>query len=617
MKKAYSIINYFLPGSFRSEEISVICAWLIRLRWVAVCGFSMLAIFIDRVALDLLPIRMIYMGSLIILTYNLVFFLFFHYKKNPTRRTLTFMTHLQVFLDWLALLAIIHISGGIYSPMIFFFILHIIINAMIFPPWQCYGYTTLSLFGMLLLFIYENKYASLPETTTWLGTSFQKADPMSMFCAFAVYTTILFAATFLISSMMARFRQREEDIRRLSERLKSSLGRMETLYEATTAMVSTDDVNQVLDTIVRESAKIFNVKGAILHLVQEGRQELAISASCGLSNSFVHKGPVKRGEGLFPHDSREMIVVEDTSVDPRIVYPQEALNEGIRSIISLPLVHREKVIGDLRLYAENPRRYSKDDISFLKILAGGTAVVINDSRVLHQLKDASRKTVFFANKLSHDLRAPVHAVQSMLAVMDKGYAGDLTEKQKEITSRSIKRLEQLLLLIKNILCLAESRSADNKQQLVPVSLNEIAADSFHLFKVLFEQKKIMTHFDTSPAPIVFKEMAGDFQRLFSNLLENALRYTPKGGRVEMEVTQDAKNISIRISDSGIGIAPEHIEKIFDDFFRSAEARKFVQDGNGLGLPTVKSIVTRYNGFINVESEQAKGTTFFITLPKQD
>jgi signal transduction histidine kinase len=312
-----------------------------------------------------------------------------------------------------------------------------------------------------------------------------------------------------------------------------------------------------------------------------------------------------------------MIVVEDTSVDPRIVYPQEALNEGIRSIISLPLVHREKVIGDLRLYAENPRRYSKDDISFLKILAGGTAVVINDSRVLHQLKDASRKTVFFANKLSHDLRAPVHAVQSMLAVMDKGYAGDLTEKQKEITSRSIKRLEQLLLLIKNILCLAESRSADNKQQLVPVRLNEIAADSFHLFKVLFEQKKIMTHFATSPAPIVFKEMAGDFQRLFSNLLENALRYTPKGGRVEMEVTQDAKNISIRISDSGIGIAPEHIEKIFDDFFRSAEARKFVQDGNGLGLPTVKSIVTRYNGFINVESEQAKGTTFFITLPKQD
>ena len=85
----------------------------------------------------------------------------------------------------------------------------------------------------------------------------------------------------------------------------------------------------------------------------------------------------------------------------------------------------------------------------------------------------------------------------------------------------------------------------------------------------------------------------------------------------MAVTQDAKDIFIRISDSGIGIAPEHIEKIFDDFFRSAEARKFVQDGNGLGLPIVKSIVTRYNGFINVESEQAKGTTFFITLPKQD
>ena len=364
MKKPYSFVSYFLPGSFRAEEISVICAWLIRLRWVAVFGFSLLALLIDKIALDFLPIRQIYTACLIILVYNFVFFLFFHYQKTPSRLTLTFMTRLQVFLDWLALLAIIHLSGGIYSPMIFFFTLHIIINAMIFPPWQCYGYTTLSLFGMLLLFIYENNYVSLPETTSWLGTSFQKATPLSMFCAFAVYTTILFAATFLVSSMMARFRQREEDIRRLSERLKSSLGRMEALYKATTTMLSTENINQVLDTIVRESTKIFNVKGAILRLVQEGRQELVISASCGLTEAFVHKGPIKRGEGLFPHDSKEMIVVEDTSLDPRIVYPEETLNEGIRSIISLPLVHREKIIGDLRLYAENPRQYSNDDILF-------------------------------------------------------------------------------------------------------------------------------------------------------------------------------------------------------------------------------------------------------------
>jgi signal transduction histidine kinase len=389
---------------------------------------------------------------------------------------------------------------------------------------------------------------------------------------------------------------------------------METLYEATKTMVSSYDINTVLDIIVRESARIMKAKGAALHLVKEGREELTSPVSFGLSETFFRKGPVKRSEGLFPQNPDDVIMVEDVKTDPRIVYPKEAADEAISSIISIPLVHKGEVTGDLRLYSENPRQYSRDEISFLKVLAGGAAVVIEDVRTWKRLKERNQKTIFYANKMSHDLRAPVYAVQSLLSAMEKGYAGEITSRQKEILNRCINKQGQLLQLIKDILILAEEQAPVHEQKPVSTCLDAVAGDTLNLLNVLFQQKQIAVEYTPPPEPISFREIPGDFQRLFSNLLENALRYTPEGGRVEVAVKRIAENISIIVKDTGIGIESEHIEKIFDEFYRTARAKKIVQDGTGLGLPTVKTIVERYNGFINVESRPDKGTTFFITLP---
>jgi len=103
-------------------------------------------------------------------------------------------------------------------------------------------------------------------------------------------------------------------------------------------------------------------------------------------------------------------------------------------------------------------------------------------------------------------------------------------------------------------------------------------------------------------------------RVFSNLLENAIRYTPAGGSVSVALERAEAGIVITVRDTGIGIEPEEIDKIFDEFHRTVEAKKFAPEGTGLGLPIVKNILMRYNGFITVESQLGKGTCFCITLP---
>jgi two-component system phosphate regulon sensor histidine kinase PhoR len=114
---------------------------------------------------------------------------------------------------------------------------------------------------------------------------------------------------------------------------------------------------------------------------------------------------------------------------------------------------------------------------------------------------------------------------------------------------------------------------------------------------------------------LFQEVLGDFQRLFGNLLDNAIRYTPAGGSVELILAADSSSIAITVKDTGIGIEPEFRDKIFEEFFRTPQAKRFQTDGTGLGLAIIRGIVQRYHGTIRVESEPGKGTAFHIALPQ--
>ena len=609
--------RFYLPGKQQTEEAAVIAQWLVRLRWVAICGFLLLVGCLWLFFRTMMPIPALYGLCGIIFLYNLVFSLLFKTRKTLTYQAAIVSIRVQVFLDWLALLLFIHFTGGIFSPLVFFVILHVIIDAMIFSPFQCYVYTALLLVGLGVLIVMEYVLRIFPVNSLWLGPNPPPLEPVPMLIAFFLFSFVLFCATFLATSVMGRFREREMDVRRLSGNLQKALTRMETLYEATKAMVTSYDLTAVLDLIVQDSARIMSAKGAAVHLLQEGTNELTLAATWGLSDAYLHKGPITTEDGLTPKNPDDVIMVEDVETDQRLKYPKEDREEGIRSIISIPLVRKGKIMGDLRIYAKTQHRYTQDEVSFLKILAGGAAVIIDNAQAWKALEESNRRIISFAYKISHDLKSPVVAIQSLLSAMQGGFAGDVPPKQKEILDRCINKQEQLLQLIRDLLNLAEGQMPTEGQKVVPIQIDAVAAEAVKLLETVSQERGISIHYRHPEHPVSFHEVPGDFQRLFCNLLDNALRYTPAGGKVELMLGNDNEKISIMVKDTGMGIDPEYKEKIFDEFFRTPEAKKCQTGGTGLGLAIVKGIVQRYHGAIQVESELGKGTSFYITLPRKN
>ena len=161
--------QYYQSGKHRAEEAAMIALWLVRLRWVAICGFLVLAGCFLIFFRTLMPIGALYGLCGVIFLYNLAFFLLLKSQKSTAYQTALFSIRLQVFLDWLALLLFIHFTGGIFSPLMFFVILHVIINAMIFSPRQCYLYTALLLLGLAGLVFLEYVAQIFPVNSLWLG----------------------------------------------------------------------------------------------------------------------------------------------------------------------------------------------------------------------------------------------------------------------------------------------------------------------------------------------------------------------------------------------------------------------------------------------------------------
>jgi len=192
--------DYHQPEKHRAEEAAMVARWLVRLRWAAICGFLMLAACFRIFFHTGMPVGALYGLCGIILLYNLGFFLLFKSRKNLAYQAALCSIRLQVFLDWLALLLFIHFTGGIFSPLMFFVILHVIINAMIFPPRQCYLYTMLLLLGLAGLVFLEYVVRIFPVNNLWLGANPPTFEPMPMLIAFILFSFVLFGATFLATS---------------------------------------------------------------------------------------------------------------------------------------------------------------------------------------------------------------------------------------------------------------------------------------------------------------------------------------------------------------------------------------------------------------------------------
>jgi signal transduction histidine kinase len=303
-------------------------------------------------------------------------------------------------------------------------------------------------------------------------------------------------------------------------------------------------------------------------------------------------------------------VVTDALNDPRV----ELVDKGYGTGLCIPLVHESHPVGTLHVYAIQPAHFCEDDAARMRPLADLGAAAIAATHALKALEAMEASQAQFIRVTTHELRSPVAVAQSLVRNVLKGYTGEMTEKQADVFARISRRLDFLESLINDLLDLAAGKAPELAEVQEPVVLNASIGRVMLLLQPRAEDKGLDMTLQPCRDQLVVRGTEGDLDRIFVNLVGNAVKYTPPGGAVIVSMQQTDGQAQVEVSDTGIGIPEEALPHLFEEFYRAPNAKKLAEVGTGLGLAIVKDLVERYGGRIWVKSAVGQGTTFTVTFP---
>ena len=241
----------------------------------------------------------------------------------------------------------------------------------------------------------------------------------------------------------------------------------------------------------------------------------------------------------------------------------------------------------------------------------GTITVLSD---ITYLKEINQRQSDFVSMVAHEIRGPMNAVMAQIKVIQDGLAGSVTKKQKEILSRASEKINGLVTLSSELLNLAKRETGLVALERESVKMNELLKDQVDFHQPGAQAKKIQLKLDPLPElpPVLVNKQ--NMEEVLSNLIVNAINYTPEGGKVTVGARPEKHHLCISVADTGMGIEKEDLNRIFDRFYRVKNEKTRFIIGTGLGLPIVKSIIDAHDGMIRVKSKPDHGSTFYIYIP---
>ncbi|MDD2774087.1 MAG: PAS domain S-box protein [Elusimicrobiales bacterium] len=466
-----------------------------------------------------------------------------------------------------------------------------------------------------------------------------------------------------ISFDITQRRLMEETVKNYAEEL---LG----LAQASNAIMGLVDMDKLCGFICANSLRVGGANMCWLGLLEEGGSELRRACCSGENADFLERvhvrfddSPKGGGPGGLAVKTRKSFVCADVEHDDSFaMWREDALRNGVRSVLAVPLIREnDKVIGVLLLYADKAFHFTTERAELYQVFANQAAVAIENARLVQSLerKIAARtqelesqksaaeyartqaegankaKSAFLAN-MSHELRTPLNAIIVCSGVLWEDMFGPVNEKQKEYIGHIRNSGRHLLSLINDILDLSKVEA--QKMELVPVQFRLDSALEV-IVKMLSEQAmqmKVKLLADIEPAAC--RQITADERKLKQvvfNLLSNSLKFTPADGTVKLTVrvvkgaalegraaqfagerklAAGEEYLAVNVSDTGIGIKPADMGRLFKPFSQLDAGDGRQREGTGLGLVLSKKFVEMHGGAMWVESEYGKGSVFSFALP---
>ena len=319
------------------------------------------------------------------------------------------------------------------------------------------------------------------------------------------------------------------------------------------------------------------------------------------------------------YTDRRTIALDDITTEKDFDHSSNAIATGARSVLAVPVLRDDETLGVMVLARTTVRPFAAREVELVETFADQAAIAIQNVRLFNEIQDKSQqleiasrhKSEFLAN-MSHELRTPLNAIIGFSEVLLEGIFGDINEKQREYLADVLGSGQHLLSLINDILDLSKIEAGRMDLDLSTFAMRDALESGLTIVRDRAARHGIaLSAVVASDVPGIEADERKVKQILY-NLLSNAVKFTPDGGRVEVNVRAENGDIRVEVRDTGIGVAANDQERIFEEFRQAGRERS--REGTGLGLTLTKRFVELHGGRIWVESTPGKGSTFAFTLP---
>jgi len=408
--------------------------------------------------------------------------------------------------------------------------------------------------------------------------------------------------------------------------LTRSVGELKALSEVGQAISSMLDLQAVLSTIVSRATQLSGTDAGVVYEYDEPREIFVPRATEHLEAEIVEAmlaTPVRRGEGATGRlaEVQEPIQVPDILAAPAESRVRGALvRAGYRALLAVPLVREGHLLGGLTVIRKTTGAFAPEAVELLQTFATQSSLAIQNARLFLEIEDKSRqlevasqhKSEFLAN-MSHELRTPLNAIIGFSEVLTDHMFGELNEKQEEYLKDIYASGTHLLSLINDILDLSKIEAGRMELELTDFDLPTALDNALTLVRERAQRRSLTLHKDVDAGVGPIQGDERKIRQVVLNLLSNAIKFTPEGGSIELRAVPVDDALEISVKDTGVGIALEDQEKVFEEFRQVGTADKKAE-GTGLGLTLCRKFIELHGGKLWVKSQLGQGSTFTFIIP---
>jgi signal transduction histidine kinase len=419
-----------------------------------------------------------------------------------------------------------------------------------------------------------------------------------------------------------------QELQARTRELARSVEQLQALGAVGQAVSSTLDLETVLTTIVSRADLLAGADGGAIYEYDEASRTLELRATQRLDEALVtvaREMPIPLGDGAVGRAAATRQPVEVPDIEESGAYASRLRDAmagaGVRAVLAVPLLREGRILGGLVVARKTPGRFAPEVVGLLRTLAAQSAIAIQNARLFREIEEKGReleaasrhKSEFLAN-MSHELRTPLNAIIGFSEVLGERMFGELNAKQAEYVQDILSSGRHLLSLINDILDLSKIEAGRMELELSRFDLPAAIGSAVILVRERATRHGLVLDMSVDDRLGLFVGDERKIRQVLLNLLSNAVKFTPEGGRIVVRAAPADGSVEIAVSDTGIGIAPEDQETIFEEFRQVGTDYARKREGTGLGLALARRFVELHGGRMWVKSRPGEGSTFTFILP---